>query len=98
MGKLEETQAIIKIIGNTTLSVIGYVPEGGRAWSAGTFILMRTNIDAIAPFTVIGSAQPMQMSAEGTKQKISSYHSNAYFSSKSIITYGYFREKIPSRN
>jgi len=65
MGKLEETQAIIKIIGNTTLSAIGYVPEGGRAWSAGTFILMRTNIDAIAPFTVIGSAQPMQMSAGG---------------------------------
>jgi len=28
---------------------------------------MRTNIDAIAPFTVIGSAQAMQMSAEGDK-------------------------------
>jgi hypothetical protein len=59
---------------------------------------MKTNIDAIAPFTVFGSAQPMQMSAEGTKQKISSYHSNVYFSSKPIIANGYFREKIPSRN
>jgi membrane-bound serine protease (ClpP class) len=66
-GGLEETQAIIKRIGNTTVPVIGYVPEGGKAWSAGTFILMGTDIAAMAPFTVIGSAQPVQISAEGTK-------------------------------
>ena len=66
-GGLEETQAIIKRIGNTTVPVIGYVPEGGKAWSAGAFILMGTDIAAMAPFTVIGSAQPVQISAEGTK-------------------------------
>jgi membrane-bound serine protease (ClpP class) len=66
-GGLEETQAIIKRIENTTVPVIGYVPEGGKAWSAGTFILMGTDIAAMAPFTVIGSAQPVQISAEGTK-------------------------------
>jgi membrane-bound serine protease (ClpP class) len=66
-GGLEETQAIIKRIGNTTVPVIGYVPEGGKAWSAGTFILMGTDIAAMAPFTVTGSAQPVQISAEGTK-------------------------------
>ncbi len=66
-GGLEETQAIIKRIGNTRVPVIGYVPEGGKAWSAGTFILMGTDIAAMAPFTVIGSAQPVQISAEGTK-------------------------------
>ena len=54
-------------MGNTTVPIIGYVPEGGKAWSAGTFILMGTDIAAMAPFTVIGSAQPVQVSAEGTK-------------------------------
>jgi membrane-bound serine protease (ClpP class) len=66
-GGLEETQAIIENIGNTTVPVIGYVPEGGKAWSAGTLILLGTDIAAMAPFTVIGSAQPVQISAEGTK-------------------------------
>jgi len=66
-GGLEETQIIIKDIENTSVPVIGYVPDGGKAWSAGTLILMGTDIAAMAPFTVIGSAQPVQMSAEGTK-------------------------------
>ena len=66
-GGLEETQIIIKDIENTSVPVIGYVPESGKAWSAGTLILMGTDIAAMAPFTVIGSAQPVQMSAEGIK-------------------------------
>lgn len=66
-GGLEETQSIIKTIENTSVPVIGYVPEGGKAWSAGALILMSTDIAAMAPYTVIGSAQPVQMSAEGTK-------------------------------
>jgi membrane-bound serine protease (ClpP class) len=66
-GGLEETQIIIKDIENTSVPVIGYVPDGGKAWSAGTLILMGTDIAAMAPFTVIGSAQPVKMSAEGTK-------------------------------
>ena len=66
-GGLVETQTIIRIIENTTVPVIGYVPEGGKAWSAGTLILMGTDIASMAPFTVIGSAQPVQISAEGTK-------------------------------
>lgn len=66
-GGLDETQKIISTIENSSVPVIGYVPEGGKAWSAGTLILMGTDIAAMAPFTVIGSAQPVQMSAEGTK-------------------------------
>jgi membrane-bound serine protease (ClpP class) len=66
-GGLEETQIIIRDIENTSVPVIGYVPESGKAWSAGTLILMGTDIAAMAPFTVIGSAQPVQISAEGTK-------------------------------
>jgi len=66
-GGLEETQVIIKEIENTSVPVIGYVPESGKAWSAGTLILMGTDIAAMAPFTVIGSAQPVQVSPEGTE-------------------------------
>lgn len=66
-GGLDETQIIIKDIENTTIPIIGYVPESGKAWSAGTLILMGTDIAAMAPFTVMGSAQPVQISAEGTK-------------------------------
>jgi len=66
-GGLDETQIIIKAIENATVPVIGFVPESGKAWSAGTLILMGTDVAAMAPFTVIGSAQPVQMSAEGTK-------------------------------
>lgn len=66
-GGLEETQSIIKTIENASIPVIGYVPESGKAWSAGALILMGTDIAAMAPYTVIGSAQPVQMSAEGTK-------------------------------
>lgn len=66
-GGLDETQIIIRTIENTSVPVIGYVPESGKAWSAGTLILMGTDIAAMAPFTVIGSAQPVQMTAEGTK-------------------------------
>ena len=60
-GGLDETQVIIRTIENTSVPVIGFVPEGGKAWSAGTLILMGTDIAAMAPFTVIGSAQPVQM-------------------------------------
>jgi membrane-bound serine protease (ClpP class) len=66
-GGLDETQAIISTIENTSVPVIGFVPDGGKAWSAGTLILMGTDIAAMAPFTVIGSAQPVQITAEGTK-------------------------------
>ena len=66
-GGLEETQTIISTIENSSVPVIGYVPESGKAWSAGTLILMGTDIAAMAPFTVIGSAQPVKISAEGTK-------------------------------
>ena len=39
-GGLDETQTIISAIENTSVPVIGYVPESGKAWSAGTLILM----------------------------------------------------------
>lgn len=66
-GGLEETQVIIKEMENTSVPVIGYVPESGKAWSAGTLILLGTDIAGMAPFTVLGSAQPVRISASGTE-------------------------------
>lgn len=65
-GGLDETLKIIEQIEQTDVPVIGYVyPEGAKAWSAGTLILISTDIAAMAPHTIIGSAQPVEMSAGG---------------------------------
>jgi membrane-bound serine protease (ClpP class) len=65
-GGLTETTDIIGQIENTSLPVIGYVfPEGATAWSAGTLILMSTDVAAMSPHTIIGSAQPVSLSATG---------------------------------
>lgn len=67
-GGLDETLNIIEQIGATDVPVIGYVyPEGTQAWSAGTLILISTDIAAMAPFTVIGSAQPVTVTAQGSE-------------------------------
>lgn len=102
-GGLEETQVIIKAIENSTVPVIGFVPESGKAWSAGTLILMGTDIAAMAPFTVIGSAQPVQISAEGTKPVEDEKIINALvkFSTETARRYGRnetFAEEVITKN
>ena len=65
-GGLTETFSIIDSVERTRLPVIGYVyPDGAKAWSAGTLILMSSDVAAMAPHTIIGSAQPVQLSATG---------------------------------
>ncbi|PNX49769.1 MAG: peptidase S14 [Thermoplasmata archaeon M9B1D] len=67
-GGLQETFEIADMINESNIPVVGYVyPSGSYAWSAGTFILMSTHIAAMANFTVIGSCQPVEITAEGTK-------------------------------
>jgi membrane-bound serine protease (ClpP class) len=67
-GGLDQTFEIADIINISEIPVIGYVyPIGSNAWSAGTFILMSTHIAAMANHTVIGSCQPVEITAEGTK-------------------------------
>ncbi|MCS3924340.1 NfeD family protein [Methanosalsum natronophilum] len=62
-GGLEETFRIIELIENTDVPIIGYVhPPGAKAWSAGTIILISTDIAVMAPNTLIGSAQPVRLS------------------------------------
>ena len=60
------TQAIL----NAKVPVIGYVsPSGARAASAGTFILLSTNVAAMAPATNVGAAQPVGLSGAVASEK-----------------------------
>jgi len=67
-GGLQETFDIADMIIDSEIPVIGYVyPQGAKAASAGTFILMSTHIAAMADNTIIGSAQPVEVGLEGRK-------------------------------
>jgi membrane-bound serine protease (ClpP class) len=51
---------IIETIQSSPVPVIGFVyPAGRQALSAGTYILLATDYAAMAPFTTIGSGQPV---------------------------------------
>ena len=67
-GGLQQTFDIADIIHSSHVPIVGYVyPSGSEAWSAGTFILISTHIAAMAEHTIIGSAQPVEISIEGTR-------------------------------
>jgi len=67
-GGLQETLDIWELIQDSNKPFIGFVyPQGAAAWSAGTFILIGTHIAAMADNTIIGSAQPVEISFEGTR-------------------------------
>ncbi|WP_321420143.1 nodulation protein NfeD [uncultured Methanomethylovorans sp.] len=67
-GVVDATLNMMEQIANTNVPVIGYVyPEGTKSWSAGTLLLISTDVAAMAPFTVIGSAQPVTMTPSGSE-------------------------------
>jgi len=67
-GGLAETKEITGQIERTSLPVIGYVyPSGATAWSAGTIILLSSDVAAMVPGTIIGSAQPVSIGPTGTE-------------------------------
>jgi len=70
-GNLDATMKIIELIERAAVPVIGYVyPQGAKAWSAGTYILLSTHIAAMAPHTIMGSAQPVAYNPLGGTQPI----------------------------
>ena len=80
-GGLEQTFQIADIINESEIPFIGYVyPQGSAAWSAGTFILISCHIAAMADYTIIGSAQPVEITIEGSKLVTDSKRINALVS------------------
>ncbi|MEM2924673.1 MAG: nodulation protein NfeD [Methanocellales archaeon] len=70
-GSVDAMFKITRAIEQSSTPVICYVyPQGGHAWSAGTFILMSSHVAAMAPYTIIGSAQPVEMQWGGTAQPV----------------------------
>lgn len=70
-GGLTETYEILRQMEETEIPVIAYVhPEGAVAWSAGTLILISSDVAAMAPHCIIGSAQPVRLSALGEAEPI----------------------------
>jgi len=62
---------IIDAILDSPVPVIGFVyPAGRQALSAGTYILLATDYAAMAPHTIIGSAQPVVGGQPTTEPKI----------------------------
>ncbi len=65
-GGVAETEEIVELMLNSPVPFIGYVgPTGASADSAGTWILMATDLAAMAPGTTIGSLQPVIIGPEG---------------------------------
>ncbi len=67
-GSADSTFKIIDSIQSSGVPVIGYVyPAGKHALSAGTIILMASDYAAMAPYSTIGSSQPV-IGAEPTNE------------------------------
>lgn len=65
-GSLDATQEIVSIESNAErLPVVTYVaPRGARAASAGTFVVMGSDVAAMAPQTRLGAAHPVSSTGE----------------------------------
>lgn len=59
-GELQATEDVIEALVSSRVPVICYVyPPGGKALSAGTYIMESGDIAAMAPYTIAGAGQPV---------------------------------------
>ncbi|OPY44473.1 MAG: hypothetical protein A4E47_01512 [Methanosaeta sp. PtaU1.Bin028] len=76
-GGLTETLEIVSLLERSEVLAVGYVsPSGAKAWSAGTLILMSCDIAAMAPGTIIGSAQPVRLTPTGSTEPVNDSKTN----------------------
>ncbi|MEM1545073.1 MAG: nodulation protein NfeD [Candidatus Methanomethylicia archaeon] len=93
-GMMDSTFKIVSIIENSKIPIIGYVyPVGGKAWSAGTVILMSCHIAAMSPSSVIGSCQPVSFNPLGGSIPV-----NDTKTINALTTYLIERAKMHNRN
>ena len=93
-GMMDSTFKIVSTIENSKIPVIGYVyPVGGKAWSAGTIILMSCHIAAMSPSSVIGSCQPVSFNPLGGSEPV-----NDTKIINALTTYLIERAKMHNRN
>jgi len=66
-GELDATLAIARLMDNAkAVPILGWVgPVGAHAFSAGTILLVSTDLAAMAPGTTIGSVQPVVLGPGG---------------------------------
>ncbi len=57
-GFLSATEKIVYLMRNSGVEFAVYVPSGGRAFSAGSIILLASKIAGMGPGSVVGAAQP----------------------------------------
>lgn len=70
-GAVDSMFKIIETLQGSEVPTIGFVyPAGRQALSAGTYILMASDFAAMAPFTTIGSAQPVSGTTPVTDEKV----------------------------
>ncbi|MGC9226501.1 NfeD family protein [Caldivirga sp.] len=69
-GLLDAALNIVSLFETSSVVTVGFVyPTGSYAWSGGTLVLLSTTVAAMAPGTVIGSCQPVEIN-EVTGQEI----------------------------
>lgn len=69
-GLMDSMRDIVQGILNSPVPVVVYVaPRGARAASAGAFILMASDVAAMAPQTNVGAAHPVGVSGEMAPDK-----------------------------
>jgi membrane-bound serine protease (ClpP class) len=60
-GLVDSTRTVVRGILRSRVPVVLYVPTGGRAASAGVFLVLASHVAAMAPGSNIGAAHPVQV-------------------------------------